>query len=188
MVHKQNVITRIIHIITDYFDNNSIPYVIVGGIAVISWGRPRTTQDIDIIIDHEKLSINDFSSFLSKNNFFVETQEIIDGFNEKSQVTILDKQSLFRIDLTGLYDENKRDSLNHRQPQKLEGKIIYIDSPENLISHKLLFGSEQDFQDALAIYTRVINKLDKQRLLNLVIKLGVEKEFELLQQEYNNNI
>ncbi len=95
MVLKRNTITRIIHLITNYFDQNKIRYVIVGGIAVIAWGRLRTTQDVNIIVDHEKLSCIDLANFLKNNDFFVDTQEMIDGFKEKSQVTILDKKTLF---------------------------------------------------------------------------------------------
>lgn len=36
------------------FSKNSIRYLIVGGLAVNLHGVPRTTQDIDLIVDPDK--------------------------------------------------------------------------------------------------------------------------------------
>ena len=52
MTSSKRSVEKIIQLLAKYMDEMGIDYVIVSGIAVIAWGRPRTTQDIDIIIDH----------------------------------------------------------------------------------------------------------------------------------------
>ncbi|MHA1990882.1 MAG: hypothetical protein ACW981_07480 [Candidatus Hodarchaeales archaeon] len=58
----ENILVKSIAHLCNYLNNNNINYVIVGGISVIAWGRSRTTEGIDIIIDHE----NDFAGFIHK--------------------------------------------------------------------------------------------------------------------------
>ena len=88
-----------------------------------------------------------------------------------------------RIDITGIYTIDQKESIKHRYAQTLGGKTIFIDSPESIIAHKLLFGSEQDSQDALAVYVRTEEKLDTTRLNSLVKRLDVKKEFKNLKEE-----
>ncbi|MFX0209106.1 MAG: hypothetical protein ACFFDT_24190 [Candidatus Hodarchaeota archaeon] len=183
MVSGKRSIVDIINLVVDYLEEKEIDYVIVGGIAVIAWGRPRTTQDIYIIVDQQQLEIEDFTLFLRNNDFFAANYDLKMAFSEQSHATILDKKSLIRIDLVGIYTEDQQETLKHRRAQSLAGKTIYIDSPESLIAHKLLFGSEQDFQDAIAVYVRNEEELNKNRLTTLICNLKVEDEFEKLKKE-----
>jgi hypothetical protein len=182
MTRAKRTIEEIIFLIADYFSQKSVEYVIIGGIAVIAWGRPRTTQDIDIIVSHKDLDVQDFANFFRSNDFFVDAEGLRSAFAERAHATILDKQSLLRIDLKGAYSASEQDSLTHRRKQQFHDHFIFIDSPENLIAHKLLFGSEQDFQDALAVFARTEEILDTERLNKMISSLGVEKEFSLLEK------
>jgi hypothetical protein len=40
---------EIISDVSDIFKRIKIRHVIIGGIAVLAWGKPRTTQDVDVI-------------------------------------------------------------------------------------------------------------------------------------------
>ncbi|MFX1513282.1 MAG: nucleotidyltransferase [Promethearchaeota archaeon] len=186
MTSIKRTLLDIIHLVVDYLEDKGVDYVIVGGIAVIAWGRPRTTQDIDLIVDHQQLDVKDFANFLRNNDFFADEEDLQMAFSEHSHATILDKKSLIRIDLVGVYSTDQRNTLKHRQTQVLGDKTIYIDSPESLIAHKLLFGSEQDFQDALAVYTRNEENLNFVRLTTLISNLKVEDDFKKLKKELRN--
>ena len=39
-------------------DDLKIPYLITGGIAVLVWGRPRFTADIDVVIEVQKNNLS----------------------------------------------------------------------------------------------------------------------------------
>ena len=58
-----NSLINAIKSLCTYLNINNIDYVIVGGISVIAWGRTRTTEDIDIIINHAQLNIPDFVNY-----------------------------------------------------------------------------------------------------------------------------
>jgi hypothetical protein len=87
----------ILKTLTTYFSEQKIPYVIVGGISVITWGRIRATDDIDIIVDHNVLDIEHFVDYLQKNQFFAEMDDF-DRFKEQGHCTVMEKESLVRVD------------------------------------------------------------------------------------------
>lgn len=51
---------KAISLLCQYLNSKAIPYVVVGGISVIAWGRTRTTEAIDLIIDHTSLDVQEF--------------------------------------------------------------------------------------------------------------------------------
>jgi hypothetical protein len=80
---------------------------------------------------------------------------------------------MFRIDIIGIYNEDNRISVNEAKSFNFQGLQVKIDSPESLIPHKLLFGSQQDYEDATAIYTRLKDTIDVEKLKKHAIRLNI---------------
>ncbi|MDH5404167.1 MAG: nucleotidyltransferase [Candidatus Heimdallarchaeota archaeon] len=156
----------------------SIPYVIVGGIAVIIHGRIRTTTDIDLIINHNMVNYSDFVEKLQENGFDASINDM-KGFEEKVHISIFYKESMFRIDIKGIYQEKDRESIQEAKMISFENMQIQIDTPENIIFNKLIFGSQVDIEDALAVLKKNEQTLDFKKLKSKCEKYGIL-------QEYNN--
>ncbi|MDI6819786.1 MAG: hypothetical protein QMC89_02630 [Candidatus Hodarchaeaceae archaeon] len=62
-------IDEILLLVCGFLDEESIDYVMVGGLAVNFYGIPRTTVDIDIILRIEEDEIPALVNFLSRNDF-----------------------------------------------------------------------------------------------------------------------
>ena len=167
-----NAVANSIKLICKYLNENDVDYVIVGGISVIAWGRTRTTEDIDFIIDHKILNITDFVVYLKNNNFSADEDDF-KGFELKDHCTIFYKQGMFRIDIIGNYTLDNQISIDDAKAFKFQEINVKIDSPESLIAHKLLFGSQQDLEDAIAIYLRLKEKLDLDRLSIHAVRLKI---------------
>lgn len=180
-----NSLINALKIISSYLNDNKIPYVIVGGISVIAWGRSRTTDDIDIILDQKVLNIHDFVSYLTENNFFADIDDF-QGFESKDHCTIFFKDGLFRIDIIGIYDQDNQISIDRAVLIDFFDIKLRIDNPESLIAHKLLFGSEQDIEDAYAILVRLDNKINKESLLWYAERLHVSKKLKELLKKVEN--
>ena len=174
-----NSLISALKLICTYLNDKKVPYVIVGGISVIAWGRSRTTDDIDIILDHRLLNINDFVSYLTENNFFADIDDF-QGFNSKDHCTIFFKDGLFRIDIIGIYNQDNQTSVDNAVLIEFYNVKIRIDNPESLIAHKLLFSSDQDIEDAYAILIRLDNKIDKELLLWYAERLNVVEKLKKL--------
>lgn len=174
-------IEELINIVSKYCIERNIPYVIVGGISVLFWGYPRTTQDVDVIIDHRKLDVDDFVEYLKCNEISCSKADLQYAFenNQHSNINFY-KETLFRLDIKGVYTKREQVAIEERHKQKWKDMIIHIDNPHNLIVSKLSYGSQQDHEDALAVLVRNINSLDMQKLKQKAKMNKVEKELKQL--------
>ena len=168
---------EILKLVCEFLNEEKILYVVVGGLAVLFYGIPRTTMDIDIIIAMDMDETKRFAEFLNENDFFADEEDIKTAFEEKSHATIEDKTSMARLDIKGIYGENDRITLERRSKVSLADFEFYVASPEDTIANKLLFGSEQDVKDAEGIYARQFENLDMAYLEKWCKKLGVYDEF-----------
>lgn len=167
--------------VTKFFNSNKIPYAVVGGFSAIVWGRGRSTYDIDIIIDHKNLDIKEFVDYLGTKGLSTSEFDLQEAFKELSHATIhTTDPSVYRIDLQGIYSSLDRETLETSKKITYKGQKIRFGSPENLIAHKLHFGSDRDLEDALVVFIAQEESLDLDYLVLLSSKLGVEKKLERL--------
>ncbi len=172
--------------VCSYLNSKGIDYVLIGGIAVIAYGNPRTTVDIDIIIQLEKEDIKEFAEFLKSEGFFSDPHDLKKALHEKSHFTAEMKDTLFRIDLKGVYSKNDRRTMNNRKKIEFEGIPMFIASPEDTIAHKLLYGSEQDINDAEGIYIRQLKRLNISYLKKICKEMNVEEDLDKMQKKLND--
>ena len=167
----------------DFFESHQVPYVIVGGIAVNLWGRTRSTVDVDLIIDQHQLDTKQFHGYLISKNYVITLNDIEDGFKTESNISIW--SGIYRVDLKGIYNEFARITIDQATRLKItEDFIVNADRPELLIISKLGYGSEQDFEDAAAIYTKLEleKKLDHTFLLKTAENFGVLDRLPILKK------
>ncbi|MHA1167971.1 MAG: hypothetical protein ACTSP4_05310 [Candidatus Hodarchaeales archaeon] len=167
--------------VSKYLGDKQIPYVVVGGWAAIAWGRQRTTFDIDLIIDQNKLDLSEFIAFLKSMNMMICIEDLKAAIKEKSHASILyEPRPNLRIDFKGVYTFEDREAIETSIQINLEGIVVNIGSPENLIAHKLKFGSERDLEDALVVYIVQVRKkrLDSNYLERLCNRLKVTSELK----------
>lgn len=160
-----------------YFDENNIPYVVVGGVSVFVLGRSRMTMDVDIILDHTKLNREEFVNYLRKNNFDASLDDFI-GFDEESHCTFFYKTGMFRIDVKGIYSSLDQESIERAIVGIYNDIKLKISDPVDLILFKLKFGSEQDYEDALAVYIRNKERIDHNFLTKKALKMEIKDELD----------
>ncbi len=171
---------EILKLVCTFLNEEKVAYVVVGGLAVLFYGIPRTTMDIDIIIEMDMPKVKRFVELLKGNDFFADEDDIETAFEEKSHATIEDKTSMIRLDIKGIYGENDRLTLKRRRKVSLADFVFYIASPEDTIANKLLFGSEQDIKDAEGIYVRQFDNLDMEYLAERCKRSDVLEEFSAM--------
>jgi len=176
-------IDELLSMVCSFLNKEEIEYVIVGGLAVVFHGVPRTTMDIDMILNIKKEEeIIRFLDFLRVNDFFVSIEDVRSAFREKSHSTIQDKRSMLRLDIKGVYDKRDEQTLERKLSFSHLNTRIYIASPEDVIANKLLFGSEQDIKDAEGIYVRQLASLDMKYLKKFCKEMGVKDELTKMEK------
>ncbi|WXG44653.1 MAG: hypothetical protein WED04_11570 [Promethearchaeati archaeon SRVP18_Atabeyarchaeia-1] len=155
-------------------------YVVVGGLAAIFYGRPRTTSDVDIIIDFAKTDHLRVADSLKREGFEVTLREIQQAISERNHFTVFDRESPYRLDIQGVYKALDEASLNGRRKRDLFGEQAWIESPEDLVVAKLVYGSQQDLEDSLAVLIRQKSSLNIDYLKNRAAESRVKDKLRKL--------
>ena len=130
---------------------NRLPYMVIGGQAVLLYGTPRMTKDIDITLGINidqlekvvkavgemelKIIPEDFKSFVKKT-FVLPTK---------------DEESGIRVDFIFSYTPYERQAIQRVKPISLQKTTIMFASVEDVIIHKIFAGRPRDLEDVRSI-------------------------------------
>ena len=129
----------------------SIPYMVIGGQAVLLYGEPRLTRDIDITmgmgvdgLDRIKKIIKaiGLKSLVEKEREFVKRNMVL---------PTLDKKSGIRVDFIFSFSTYGRQAIERAKDIKLGNSIVRFASLEDVVIHKVIAGRARDFDDAKSI-------------------------------------
>jgi len=128
----------LLKIVADRLDKAEIPYMVTGGIAVSYWGFPRTTHDIDVVIEAEKEDKEKIINLFEKD-FYISPEATEDAIERRFTFNIIHLESGTKVDFWLV----KRDpfgisEFERKLKKQIFGKEISIISPEDLILSKLL--------------------------------------------------
>lgn len=142
---------EIIRIATLILAKYRIKYVIIGGIAVLAWGEPRTTFDVDIVItlvpaDLEETVID----FI--NQGFTVSKDAIKRLTKNLAVKF--KYGVYSVDLRLASFTIDKLAIERAKQLSVAGNRISIASKEDVIIFKLAHFDYKDRADIEAILRR----------------------------------
>jgi len=138
--------------ITDVLDENRIPYMLSGSVAMSLYIVPRATRDFDFIIHLLPKNIDSFIEKFQEGYYCDKdaVQDAVKNAGKHSMFNIIDHASGFKADFVILGDnEFRQEEFSRKIQMEFYGKHIYVVSPEDLLISKLIW--IQDFQSALQI-------------------------------------
>ncbi|MDO9097827.1 MAG: hypothetical protein Q7U60_06885, partial [Candidatus Methanoperedens sp.] len=135
-----------------------------------------------IQLDDENIPV--LIKFLQENGFHADEYDMRAALKEKSHCTVEDKETMFRLDIKGVYSEMDERTLRNKRSVKLDETKVWIASPEDTIVNKLVFAREQDIKDALGIFVRQYGSLDIEYLESTAKKIGVHDALMDLKYKY----
>jgi len=124
-----------------------IPYMIIGGQAVLLYGEPRLTKDIDITLG---FGIEDIGKIKDVIRILDLTPlvESIDNFVKQTFVLpTQDKNTGIRIDFIFSYSTYEKKAIEKAKSIKIGDEYIRFISIEDLIIHKIIAGRPRDIED-----------------------------------------
>ena len=159
-----------------------ISYYITGGVAAISYGEPRTTQDLDLVIAISPLDIQRLTHHLTQSGFYVpDVDDVKSGRLKILQITDIESISRADLILAGT-DEFEHFKFQRRRVIEFAGTALYFASPEDVILNKLLWrqhsGSEKQWRDVLGILKVQGEQLDFDYLWQYAEAFGFAKDLD----------
>jgi predicted nucleotidyltransferase len=129
----------------------SIPYMVIGGQAVLLYGEPRLTRDIDITLrigvdglDRVKriLSAIGLRGLVRKEKEFVERNMVLPA---------IDKRSGIRVDFIFSFSLYEQQAIERAKEIKLGRTSVRFASLEDVVIHKVIAGRARDLEDVRSI-------------------------------------
>lgn len=178
MPQKGRTLDDVLRTAEDVLRSNGVEHVFVGGVTVLAFGIPRTTTDVDVIATIEAAKIPKIVAGFQRAGFFASAQALHDALIEGGHVTIQDTRSVYRIDLVPASTDAHREAIRTKRHVVWRGRRLPMAAPEHTIVMKLLWGSEQDLEDAFGMYLRQKDHLDIRALRSLARRNRVARELK----------
>jgi hypothetical protein len=166
-----------------------IEYMITGSIASSLQGEPRSTHDIDIVVNLQPSKAPALAGAFPPPDYYLDQDAVIEAASTGGMANLIDTVSGDKVDFW-LLTETPFDisRFGRRYYEELAGICLPVSMPEDTILMKLRWaklsgGSEKQFIDAVRVYEVQYEKLDHEYLQEWTQKLGVENEMERLRNE-----
>ena len=162
---------NLIEKIAKEFEKYKIDYMIIGGQAVLIYGEPRLTKDIDITIGANIDKYRDILNIVQNLNLKILPKEPYKFVKETMVLPLLDEKTGIRIDLIFSSSEYEKEALKRGNKIKIGNTYVNYISVEDLIIYKIISGRERDMEDLKIILIKN-KKIDEKYILKWL------KEFE----------
>jgi len=178
-------LARFLEKLLSLLEASGIPYMVTGSLGSVFHGEPRSSRDVDVVIDPSREQLETFVQG-AKPQFYVSAAEARDAFERRSLFNVVDLETGWKADLVVRKDRPfSKEEFARRRSVGLHGRTLDIVSPEDSILAKLEWakesGSEVQRRDALGVAIAQRGQLDYSYLRHWATELGlVETLDELL--------
>lgn len=126
---------------------HDIPYMIIGGQAVLLYGEPRLTRDVDITLGVNIDRADDVLAVADELGF-IPIPDDIDSFLKQTMVLpVLDNSTGIRVDFIFSFTPYEMEAIERSRKITILGQEVCFASPEDLIIHKVFAGRPRDIED-----------------------------------------
>ena len=171
--------------ITSILDDVGVDYFITGGFAVAIWGRPRSTSDIDVVVQINQSQIRRLIKALKELSKlgYIEEETVREAVRNKGEFNFIDPETGLKIDFWVAKDDSRTAiQFKRKKSEIINGKKVYFISPEDLVLNKLLWHKQSDsilqLDDIKSILKISGKKLDMKYLRKLAVQINVTDIFE----------
>ena len=134
-----------------------LPYMIIGGQAVLLYGEPRLTRDIDVTLGVNIDRIHDLLSIV-KELALTPLPEDIESFVRQTMVLpTLEPSTGIRVDFIFSFTPYETEAIKRATKRVLMGKEVCFASPVDLIIHKIFAGRPRDLEDVRSVLLKQPN-------------------------------
>ena len=128
-------------------DSTKIPYMVIGGQAVLVYGEPRLTKDIDITLGINVDELNRIIGVVDALKLKILVDDYKNFVKETFVLPVMDEKSKIRIDFIFSFSPYERQALTRTNNIKLGKDVVKFASLEDVIIHKIISGRARDLED-----------------------------------------
>lgn len=174
---------------TSRLDKLEIAYMLTGSMALVHYAMPRTTVDIDVVIDLVESRLRDFVEEFQRDYYFPLTT-MRRAVRERKMFNAIEQATIVKVDCVVLKQgEFARTAFSRKKKVNYAGEFeVSIISKEDLILAKLQWAKESDSdRQKRDIVGMLITDFDKEYVKRWAESLGVDSLLNELVESYNKD-
>ena len=137
-----------------------IPFMLIGGQAVLLHGQPRLTEDIDVTLGVDVDQLPRLLTLCGRLGLTVLPEAPEPFVRETYVLPVHHTESGIRVDFIFSTTPYERQAISRAESVALAGVPVPFASAEDLLSHKLFAGRPRDLEDAESVVRRKGTSLD----------------------------
>jgi hypothetical protein len=145
------VFERLLKKIARELKKASIPYMVIGGQAVLLYGEPRLTRDIDITLGIGLEGLNKVKGVIGGVGLKILVGKYKEFVEKNMVLPTLEKRSGIRVDFIFSFSPYERQAIERGKDIKLGRTTVRFASLEDLVIHKVIAGRARDFEDVRSV-------------------------------------
>jgi len=139
------IVTEVLERFVGKLDLAGIPYMIAGSVVSTFYGVPRSTNDIDIVVDPNRSTLESLLKSLPEDDYYVNADVAHDALRHRSQFNVIDMATSWKVDLIIRKARPfSVEEMNRRVLGVLFGVKAFMASPEDSIISKLEWAKLSD--------------------------------------------
>lgn len=167
------LLSRIVHLL----DRLGVPYMVTGSLAAAYHGAPRSTQDIDLVVEIEAEKFRPLVEAVTDEGWYVDEESARAAVRDHGQFNVIEADTGWKVDFIIRKDRAfSREEFGRRRPVEALGRTVFMVTPEDLIIAKLewarLGESERQLRDVRNILA-VQEELDRSYIDLWTERLGL---------------
>lgn len=143
-----------------------IPSMLTGSLASSLQGEPRSTHDVDLLIDMNLSQVDPFMELFSPPEFYLGKSAVQEAIQQRRMFNLLNLENGDKVDFWLVTDDPFDQCRFHcRRQTNIGSTAVDVSTPEDTILMKLKSsvasgGSEKQFHDAIRVYELQAAQLD----------------------------
>jgi len=141
---------RLLERIAKSLKNAGIPYMVIGGQAVLLYGEPRLTKDIDVTLGADLTRLQDVLSAVRD----MKLTPLVDPETFTHETMVLpcsDPETGIRVDMILSFSPFEQLAISRARIVHIGETDVRFASLEDLLVHKLIAGRARDLEDARVV-------------------------------------
>jgi hypothetical protein len=179
-------VPEVLQRITAKFNQAGIAYMLSGSFASAYYGAPRSTQDIDFVIDALPAQLRGFVESLPVNEYYADVDAALQAHKRRSLFNVIDLATGWKIDLIiRKLRPFSEEEFRRRQKVSLDGISIFLARAEDVVLSKLewskLAKSQRQIEDVAALLRIRWAELDQAYIQQWIPELNLQEEWKAAQ-------
>jgi len=180
------VIEELIKTIAQHLDEANIPYMIIGGQAVLLYGSPRLTRDIDMTLGVDTDKFSSVERICQKSGLKILAQKPQDFATETKVLPAEDPELRIRVDFIFSFSSYEQQAIDRAKEVLMSDYPVKFASCEDVIIHKMVAARAIDHEDVENMLIKNKNSIDFEYLRKWLLEFGKISEYKGILEKFDS--